>query len=177
MRMRFILPAALMTLVLSLSSCSPKNNEVQVATILTPSVVQQRNLSELTQGGVHIIQLGSHIRFIIPRDDFFEVGRPGIVRPAKRAVLLLLARTISLYTSSALHIKVNGYSDNTSGTLVSQQKYSFLAANAVAAYLWHAGVPLRQIQVKGFGATHFVANNQMPAGAAANRRVDVIVSA
>lgn len=69
---------------------------------------------------------------------------------------------------------VNGYTDST-GSAAYNQKLSERRAKAVASYLEKEGVDAKNLTVKGYGATDFVASNDTAEGRAKNRRVDIIV--
>jgi outer membrane protein OmpA-like peptidoglycan-associated protein len=49
-------------------------------------------------------------------------------------------------------------------------------AKTVGTYLSSMGIPVVQVQMKGYGATKPVATNSTPAGRQFNRRVDVYIS-
>ena len=69
---------------------------------------------------------------------------------------------------------VNGYTDST-GSAAYNKKLSERRAKAVADYLEKEGVNGKNLTVKGYGATDFVAPNNTQEGRAKNRRVDIIL--
>ena len=69
---------------------------------------------------------------------------------------------------------VNGYTDNT-GNAAYNVDLSQRRAQAVASYLESKGVAAKNLTVKGYGATDFVATNDTAEGRAQNRRVDVVL--
>ena len=77
-------------------------------------------------------------------------------------------------------IYLDGHSDNSPvGSLAARKKYtdnlglSVARATAVARVLLAAGVPAKNLVVRGWGSERPVASNDTPAGRAKNRRVDV----
>ena len=70
--------------------------------------------------------------------------------------------------------EVNGYTDST-GSAEYNIDLSQRRAKAVASYLESKGVAAKNLTVKGYGATDFVASNDTPEGRAQNRRVDIVL--
>lgn len=72
-------------------------------------------------------------------------------------------------------VHVAGHTDDTGNT-----KYNETLADAraktVAAYLASRGIPVVQVESKGYGASKPIATNATPAGRQMNRRVDVYIS-
>lgn len=74
------------------------------------------------------------------------------------------------------HVTVVGYTDSTGDPLYNQD-LSERRAKAVADALIRKGVPEQNVSYKGMGATNFVATNKTSKGRAANRRVELEISA
>ena len=74
------------------------------------------------------------------------------------------------------HITVVGYTDSTGDPLYNKD-LSERRAKAVADALIRKGVPEQNVSYKGMGATNFVATNKTSKGRAANRRVELELSA
>ncbi len=70
--------------------------------------------------------------------------------------------------------EVKGYTDNT-GSAAYNLDLSQRRAQAVASYLEGKGVAAKNLTVKGYGATDFVATNDTAEGRAQNRRVDIVL--
>ena len=70
--------------------------------------------------------------------------------------------------------EINGYTDST-GSAEYNVDLSQRRANAVASYLESKGVAAKNLTVKGYGATNFVATNDTAEGRAQNRRVDIVL--
>lgn len=70
-------------------------------------------------------------------------------------------------------VMVKGYTDIT-GPAVYNQKLSEQRAMAVKDYLISEGIAANRIETKGYGASHFIATNETPAGRAQNRRTEVV---
>ena len=75
---------------------------------------------------------------------------------------------------SGKKVEVNGYTDST-GSAEYNKVLSQKRAQAVASYLESKGVPAKNLTVKGYGATNFVAENDTAEGRAQNRRVDIVL--
>jgi len=76
----------------------------------------------------------------------------------------------SLKTNPELDLVIEGYTDNT-GKPAYNMQLSLERADAVKKALVHMGIADQRIQVKGFGETNPVADNNTAAGKAQNRRV------
>ena len=74
------------------------------------------------------------------------------------------------------HITVVGYTDSTGDPLYNQD-LSERRAKAVADALIRKGVPEQNVSYKGMGASHFIRTNKTSKGRAANRRVELEISA
>ena len=70
--------------------------------------------------------------------------------------------------------EINGYTDST-GSADYNIDLSQRRAQAVASYLESKGVKAKNLTVKGYGATNFVATNDTAEGRAQNRRVDIVL--
>lgn len=74
------------------------------------------------------------------------------------------------------HLRVEGHTDNV-GAAAFNQALSLRRAEAVAQALAAQGLPLKGIEVRGWGKDRPVVANDTPAGRLQNRRVAVIVPA
>ncbi len=83
----------------------------------------------------------------------------------------------SLKESPMTDVTIYGHTDNT-GTLEVNQRLSLSRAQSVASYLKSQGISAeRVISVKGFAYEQPVASNDTAEGRAANRRVEIYVTA
>ena len=84
-----------------------------------------------------------------------------------------LADTLeSLKSDSALHIRINGYTDNV-GSPAYNLQLSKRRAESVKRYLVSQGIAADRMETEGFGLTNPIADNATAAGRAKNRRVEV----
>ncbi len=91
-------------------------------------------------------------------------------RLTKTSYPALIEIADSLKANPNLDLIVEGHTDNT-GRTAYNKKLSLERANSVKNVLIEKGVVSTRISVKGFGDTQPVADNQLPAGRAKNRRV------
>ena len=142
----------------------------QLASLNVQAVANQRYLEQLQRnldntrrpdpvGGVYQV--------------FFDEDQTNI-RPGTISNLETLAESIK--SSGAFReVHVAGHTDDTGNT-----KYNETLADAraktVGTYLASMGIPVVQVQMKGYGATKPIATNATPAGRQLNRRVDVYIT-
>ncbi len=94
---------------------------------------------------------------------------------ASRAALTEFAK--SLMSSPDTNVDIYGHTDNT-GTREVNERISLQRAQAVSNFLLGQGVPASRIaSVKGLAYDSPVADNSTEAGRAANRRVEIFISA
>lgn len=96
------------------------------------------------------------------------------IKPVSNKQLSQTARILKKYPNH--HITVVGYSDST-GDKAYNKDLSERRAKAVANALIRKGVPEQNVSYKGLGATNFVATNKTAKGRAANRRVELELTA
>lgn len=96
------------------------------------------------------------------------------IKPVSNKQLNQTARILKKYPNH--HITVVGYSDST-GDKAYNKDLSERRAKAVADALIRKGVPEQNVSYKGMGATNFVATNKTAKGRAANRRVELELTA
>ncbi|MEY4668671.1 MAG: hypothetical protein RL518_1370 [Pseudomonadota bacterium] len=146
------------------------NLQRQLASLNVQAVANQRYLEQLQRnldntrrpdpvGGVYQV--------------FFDEDQTNI-RPGTIANLEALAESIKA-SGVMREVHVVGHTDDTGNT-----KYNETLADAraktVGTYLASMGIPVVQIEQKGYGATKPIATNTTPAGRQLNRRVDVYIS-
>lgn len=96
------------------------------------------------------------------------------IHPASNRQLTRTANILKKYPNH--HITVVGYTDSTGDPLYNKD-LSERRAKAVADALVRKGVPEQNVSYEGKGATNFVATNKTSKGRAANRRVELELSA
>ncbi len=111
-------------------------------------------------------------------DVLFSAGRATLTAGGRRRLATIAATLKSKYPG--LTVRVMGYTD--SDPIVKTKRLwkdnldlSANRAMEVTRYLWSKGVPARQIETVGMGATHFLASNASKAGKTNNRRVKIQV--
>lgn len=104
-------------------------------------------------------------------DTVFETGSARI-RPSQRKAL---DRALAVLEQNPdLKIRLDGHTDNTGAA-----KYNFSLAEqraeAVRRYMVERGISADRLQVRSFGATRPISDNNTPSGRASNRRVELSV--
>ncbi|MEN9846821.1 MAG: hypothetical protein RIS36_1968 [Pseudomonadota bacterium] len=142
----------------------------QLASLNVQAVANQRYLEQLQRnfdnmrrpnpvGGVYQV--------------FFDEDQTNI-RPGTISNLEALAESIKA-SGAFREVHVAGHTDDTGNT-----KYNETLADAraksVGTYLASMGIPMVQVQMKGYGATKPIATNSTAAGRQLNRRVDVYMT-
>ena len=118
------------------------------------------------KGNLLISMAGDALRFETGSDTLSDSGKQQLYK---------VASVLKEYPEN--RIAVQGHTDS-DGSDDANLKLSNLRALAAANTLRGYGVPARCIvQTKGFGESYPVASNSTSAGKAANRRVDLIISA
>ncbi len=95
------------------------------------------------------------------------------LKPDAREKLAKVSGILLAYPD--LKLQVEGYTDNI-GSEEYNQKLSEERANGVRDYLVSQSVPDENVSARGFGKTHFIADNSTNAGRAQNRRVELVVT-
>lgn len=137
--------------------------------------VQSTLVDQLRQSGVVIFKRGDLLTMIIPVDRYFRPATAEIRRDHKE-LMKRVARFVNSYRKSFSKPKiyVNGYTD-TVFSRKTRLELSKQYADTVSSFLWTFGVPENIVQTNGFGAEDRVASDKTPDGAAANRRVEIII--
>ena len=127
----------------------------------------------------------SSINKVVPLiKDSIIVGKPIVLQNVffdnNKAVVLPTSHTEldKLYTylnqNTALHIVINGYTDNV-GKEVDNLSLSSARAKAVANYLTNKGIVSTRISYKGYGSSNALNDNSTEVYRAINRRVEFVV--
>ncbi len=128
--------------------------------IVTPEEAQDPITTQLN--ACETISFGDTVLFDTARHDIKPQAGPALDAVAK----VLLA-------NSSIAVRVEGHTDSRGGVQYNQE-LSERRANAVHEVFLRRGVPVRQMKVVGYGLTQPVANNDIDAGRASNRRVDLV---
>ncbi|MDR0952666.1 MAG: OmpA family protein [Elusimicrobiota bacterium] len=103
----------------------------------------------------------------------FETGKYNLSVEAQKT-LQDLTKVLKKYNRNI--IVVEGYTDST-GSAATNKALSTERAKAVYDYLLAQGAKTQGMSYVGYGATHFVADNNTEAGRASNRRVELNITA
>jgi OOP family OmpA-OmpF porin len=109
-------------------------------------------------------------KVLILEGVFFEFDK-AILKPVSQVTLDRVAR--SLLDWPEVHVEVAGHTDWI-GTDEYNQDLSYRRARAVKEYLVSKGVAADRMDVRGFGESRPIADNQTDAGRAKNRRVELV---
>jgi outer membrane protein OmpA-like peptidoglycan-associated protein len=101
-----------------------------------------------------------------------EFRRDGSISKDSDPILDSAVEMLKNKPSSTIY--VDSYCDATGGKNLNLRLSDERAA-AVASYLEQHGIPADRIVSRGFGASHFVANNATTSGRAQNRRIELVV--
>ncbi len=93
------------------------------------------------------------------------------VDPNNRERLKDLSRILNFVKD--IKLDINAYTDNI-GTTVANKKLSEKRARRVLDYLVSLGISSDRIKVFGLGETNFIASNNISAGRAKNRRIEIV---
>lgn len=161
----------LSSLCFTLSACVEDPPPPPPPKPVLPGQVQQLNMS-----GVQMIQQADRLTLIISTDTFFVAGTT-TVKEDKQILLRNMAQFVKKYSSAYPNsvIKVSGYTDRVLSHK-NQLQLSQSYAEAVASYLFNAGINPKRLAVQGRGAYEPIAGEYEPASAAINRRVVVQVN-
>ncbi len=131
---------------------------------------QQADLQQQLQGtGVQVRRQGDVIVLNMPSNVTFATDSSD-VQPQFYATLTQVANTLKQYPQTL--IDIGGHTDST-GTADYNQRLSEERALSVAQFFVSQGVQTERMQVRGYGLTRPVADNNTAAGRQQNRRVEI----
>lgn len=135
---------------------------------------QKEAMEQASKGtGVSVSQTSDNqLKLNIPSDVSFDSGRYDI-KANLRPVLDSFAS--SLQQNPVTTVRIIGHTDNTGSDAINNP-LSLNRAKATRDYLVQRGVAMNRIAIEGRGAREPVADNNTPAGRAANRRVEIFVA-
>lgn len=128
-------------------------------------------MNQLQKQGVQV-QATDKLKVIIRVDTLFKFPSSTQLKNSKNEVLSEVATLIENYGDHV--VTISGHTDNV-GSDEEKLKRSRDQANAVAAYLWSRGIPLKNMIVLACGDTKPVADNVTTEGSAANRRIEISI--
>jgi outer membrane protein OmpA-like peptidoglycan-associated protein len=154
-----------------LSSCveAPPSQPAPPAKL--PGQVHQYNIA-----GIQMVQQADRLIVTISTDVYFVAGTT-TVKEERRIDLRNVSEFIKSFSKNYPHsvIKVTGYTDRIFAHKT-QLQVSQNYAEAIAAYLFNAGINPKRIAVQGRGASEPIAGEYEPSSAALNRRVVVQIN-
>lgn len=117
----------------------------------------------------------------VVRGDVLQTAQPiefafNSTRLKREMVPVLFEVAEALSKNPNMRLKVEGYADIT-GTRRINSVVSRQRAQAIKMHLEKIGVPAERLEIKGMGATNFIADNKTSEGRAKNRRVVFIIIA
>ncbi len=108
---------------------------------------------------------------VVLKNIYFARAKPKVL-PRSFPSLQKLAKT--LIRRPDVVIRVEGHTDNV-GSKEALEKLSYHRAEAIVTYLAKAGVPINQLQTKGYGSSRPITKNRTEEERAKNRRVEIRV--
>ena len=152
------------------SGCMSTENAQNATQYVQHSKHHQELIHELQDCCVQITQVGDSMTIAIPTDHFFYLD--GKLNPRMQPTMAAIADLVKTYLPRP--VTVMGHTDQvgTRTQLINKSKdHAFI----IASYLWAQNIPLKLMTVKGEANDQPIASNRTVDGAAANRRVDVVV--
>lgn len=134
---------------------------------------QAKEIEDSLEEGVEVERVGEGILVTFDSGLLFEYGKSGLTAATKEN-LDKLAETLKKYADTDLLIE--GHTDD-KGSEAFNQTLSEQRAQAVSSYLASKGVPNARFTIKGHGEMKPVTDNTTDAGRAANRRVEIAITA
>lgn len=129
-------------------------------------------LKQLQGDGVQVIQIGSHVKLIIPSDKIFIFNSACILSSSCNCQIFDdVAGFIKSYGTPRAII-ISGFTDNI-GPPVKNLIRSEKQAKSVLANLWSRGIPSSTMIAVGYGEHHPIADNNDAIGMGWNRRIEI----
>lgn len=175
--LRLVISSLLSLLIFAgLTGCTHPIPTPQFSIYRPISPYQKSLIARMHAAGIRVIKQGDVLKVIIPTDEFFRLQTTQ-VEPNKIGALKTTARFVKSYAAQYIHptILVDGYTDKVFSPAI-RKTLSRQYAEVVAAYLWDAGIVRNRIKIRGMGSEGPIASDRYPAGAAFNRRVEIVVN-
>ena len=162
-----------MACLLGLPACSSSSKPIICKDTPEPACMVSTGLpnNSIGQLGIQIIQVGRHVRIIIPSDAVFD-GRTAEIKSSAHNGLNALANFLAKYPNHK--IIVTGYTDNL-GTYQADAALCEHQAQNLITYFWTRGVPHQCLTAVGMGKNSLttISSNRSINGKTANRRVEI----
>lgn len=134
---------------------------------------QQQELQQAIGGsGAQIVNTGSELIVSLPEAITFPVDS-ATVKPSLQDDIRAIGTNLQQYPNS--RVRVIGHTDNT-GSAAYNKDLSVRRANSVRSILLSSGVSGNRVVARGRGENQPIASNATPAGRAANRRVEIVIT-
>ena len=130
----------------------------------------RRLIDDLRRGGADARETDRGVVVNLP-DVLFDFDKASLTREARDTVEEIARVARSVHDR---RIAVEGHTDSV-GAMSYNQKLSEDRAHSVGEALARAGIPKRQMAVRGYGETRPTASNNTESGRRRNRRVEVII--
>ena len=121
----------------------------------------------------NVERVGEGINIDFSSGLLFDVNR-STINPQSMQNLQKLAEVSKKYQQT--HILIEGHTDST-GDSAYNLKLSEQRAQSVASYLAELGVSMNRFKIMGYGESQPIESNDIEAGRAANRRVEIAIYA
>lgn len=135
---------------------------------------REKSYAELTVALSRLTKLREEARgtiITLPGNVFFKVNKTGI-NPSMHMPLTKIAKALAAVPDQYLIIE--GHTDS-DGSSESNQALSELRAESVRKIFLMGGIPEERMEVKGYGESNPIADNNTPLGKAQNRRVEIVL--
>ena len=139
--------------------------------IMDQQAAELRN--DFGNGQIEVINNGDELIVRMPNALLFDTESAAL-RPQLQSDLGVLADSLNKYPQSI--VTVTGHTDST-GSAAFNQNLSERRAGSVVNVLSNGGVSFSRLRAVGAGENQPIATNQTEAGRAANRRVDITITA
>lgn len=139
-----------------------------------PPIKHQVNQMETV--GIQMIQHGDRLIMIIPTDRYFEPMSSTVIREQRinlQQMASFVKNFVTNYPKSV--VRVTGYSDRVFDQRT-QLQLSQNYAEAIAVYIFNAGISESRIAIQSRGSNEPIAGEYAPKSMAYNRRVVVQVN-
>ncbi|HMS82782.1 MAG TPA: OmpA family protein [Nitrospira sp.] len=135
---------------------------------------RDKSRAELTVALSRLTKLREEARGLVitlPGNVFFKVNKTD-VNPSMHMQLTKIAKALAVVPDQQLIIE--GHTDS-DGSNESNQSLSELRAESVRKVFLMGGIAAERMEVKGYGESNPIADNNTPVGKAQNRRVEIVL--
>ncbi len=128
---------------------------------------------ELSGSGIEVVREGDNLRLIMPANITFATNQ-SYISGGFHATLDDIAKVLVKYDKTLLSIE--GHTDS-SGKAAYNQNLSVERASSVKSYLLNKNILAARLDVKGYGESKPIVNNNTASNRALNRRVEIQIVA